>query len=253
MKFSRVGKNARLGDGGLTCTHKNAHATFYSTELQILGLKREMCLKEGIEISDLKTQLSGYGGTKTIYRFGTRVNEALTDVYDASIDDVINDIDEEDLILWYLDDGSWHKSRNTMHLYCNMFDDRETELLAVRIEEMYGVKPVKRIDRKKDGREFNYLYFPRHLVAIFRPIVKRYIVEKGLTDFFYKVGGIEFEDILESVIHLRELDNFVPAYRSWTGARRVDKSAYMVSLHGIIYVNWTNKDKHRQTKFLMGA
>jgi len=195
-RLSKTGKNARLGDGVLTVgkSNVNARSGFMSTDKSWLNFKLRLCEHEGIKVTSKGTQKSGYGGTKTIYKFTSRVNERLTEVYNASIDEVISDLDKVDLFIWFIDDGSWHKTSNTIHLYCNMFDDREVSLLSDQIEELYKVRPTKRIDRKKDGRQFNYLYFPRDLVRLFHPEAKEFIEANHLESMYYKVGGKYYED-----------------------------------------------------------
>lgn len=194
MRFSRIAKNGKLGDGCITKPAKNASMGFTSTDINIINLKRQMCKNEGYIIGETGTQKSGYGGTKTIYKFNTRVDERITQVADASLSDLIQTIDKEDLFLWYIDDGSWHKNRNTMHLYSNMLDDSETDELITRIGDIYGILPRPRKDRKRDGRSFNYLYFPRELVKRFRPEFKDYVMEYRIETMYYKFGGIDYKE-----------------------------------------------------------
>jgi hypothetical protein len=193
-RFSRVGKNARLGDGTIVKQVNNASVTFMSTDLEVLKVKQMMCFMEGMTHSEFGTQKSGYGGTKTIHKFSTRVHERLTEVSNVSIEEIINDLDRFDLFLWYMDDGSWHINRNTMHLYSNMLNESQTELLIAKIKELYGIAPRKRIDRKKDGRQFYYLYFPRDLVKLFRPEFKSTVIDLEVPTMFYKFGGLEYKE-----------------------------------------------------------
>lgn len=194
MEFSRIAKNAKLGDGCITKQCKNASLGFTSTDLDLMLIKKAMCNKEGYTVGEIGTQKSGYGGTKTIYKFTTRVDEEITKVADASLSELIKTIDKVDLFLWFMDDGSWHKNRHTMHLYSNMLNDAETDELIARIGELYGIAPRPRKDRKKDGRSFNYLYFPRELVKVFRPEFKEYVMSYGLESMFYKFGGIDYKE-----------------------------------------------------------
>lgn len=227
----------------------NAFVNFVSTDKGWLDYKLELCRNEGIVVTSIGTQKSGYGGKKTIYKFSSRVNQKLTEVYRSEIDDIIKDLDELDLIMWFVDDGSWHKKKRTMHLYCNMLDDREVELLSDKIEEMFGIRPTKRIDRKRDGREFNYLYFPRKLVALFRPLLKDFLISIGLESLYYKFGGLGYKDDLESLIHLKDHSKFDEAYRSFTSVKRVDEGAYFTVFNGILYVNWIHGGKYKQNIF----
>jgi hypothetical protein len=196
VNYSRIAKNAKLGDGCVIHASKNAHLSFMSTDLDLLLLKQEMCYKEGFTTGNLGTQKSGYGGKKTIHKFDSRVNERITDVANASVSELILTLDKEDLFLWYMDDGSWHKNRNTMHLYSNMLNDAQTDELITHIGDIYGIAPRQRKDRKKDGRSFNYLYFPRDLVKRFRPEFKDYAMSHGLESMYYKFGGIDYKEAI---------------------------------------------------------
>src|SRR5690625_183751 len=208
--FNRIAKNARLGDGyvGIGTNNVNAKAQFYTTNQEMLFHKRRMCEEDGIVVGNIGTQKSGYGGTKTIYNFYVRVDERFTKVVNSPLIDIIKDLTEEDIFLWYLDDGSWHKTTNTMHLYSNGLNKEESEVLIEVISNLYGVKPIIRIDRKRDGREFFYLYFPRDLVRIIRPKIKQYILNNSLDSLLYKVGGKEYEDkdsVVASENEVREI------------------------------------------------
>lgn len=194
--LSRMAKNAKLGDGSIVKQRRNASLMFMSTDLSLIHLKRNLCEIEGFVLGNLGVQKSGYGGTKTIYKFSTHVNEEITKVADSNISDVIKTLDKVDLFLWYMDDGSWHKKRNTMHLYSNMLNDVETDELITKIGEIYGITPTARKDRKKDGRSFNYLYFPRELVKRFHPEFKEYVMDHGLESMYYKFGGIDYKEAI---------------------------------------------------------
>lgn len=191
--LSKIAINARLGDGMLG-KGKNANITFVSTDKQLLQYKESLLSKEGYTGIKWGTQPSGYGGTKTIYNLRTFVDERATNVRDISIDALLTQIDEIDLILWYLDDGSWHKGANTMHLYSNMLTEHQSVLLISRIEKLYGVRPKISVDRKKDGRQFYYLYFPRDLTKLFRPKVKEFLIKNSLTSLYYKFGGLDYTE-----------------------------------------------------------
>lgn len=211
-KFSKAVKNARIGDGMVTNHISVASVTFISTDLSLLRYKEKILQDEGVGITVKKTQKSGYGGKKTIYVYTSESNADFKDTADAKIEDIIKDLTKEDLYVWYLDDGSWHISRRTMHLYSNALDKEQSELLIERIEELYGIEPRLRVDRKKDGRQFYYLYFPRKLVRVFRPEVEKFIRENNLDTLYYKVGGKGYKEIEppskltdEKVREIREL------------------------------------------------
>jgi len=93
-----------------------------------------------------------------------------------------------DLIMWYLDDGSYHIKRHTMHLYCNTLTDTQVNILIERTASLYSIAPRKRTDRKRDGRSFPYLYFPRTLVEVFRLDVEQFLLRHKTKSLFYKIG-----------------------------------------------------------------
>lgn len=194
-KLSKVVKNARLGDGMVYNNKNVASVKYYSTDLSLLKYKEKLLHEEGVGITVKKTQESGYGGKKTIYVYTSESSPAFKRTADASVEELIQDLTKEDLYLWYLDDGSWHINRRTMHLYSNSLDEEQTKLLIKKIGSLYGIEPRIRIDRKKDGRQFYYLYFPRDLVRIFRPEVSEFIKENNIETMFYKVGGKDYKEI----------------------------------------------------------
>lgn len=195
--ISRIAKNARLGDGMLVggkTPGANKHLAFMSTDLSLLQLKRRFCIYEGYCVRPIGTQSSGYGGTKTIYNFYTRVDSRITAVANMDMPELLRTVDKVDLFLWHMDDGSWHKTANTIHLYCNMLNDEEASILCDQIEGLYGIRPRVNKDRKRDGRSFNYLYFPRKLTQLFRPEFKDFAQEMDIQTMFYKFGGPDYYD-----------------------------------------------------------
>lgn len=193
-KYSRAAKNAILGDGMIRINKDTAAITYISTDLKLLAHKEKLLDLEGIEVTVKKTQASGYGGEKTIYVYSTTANEKVKEASDVGVEALIQDLTKEDIYLWYLDDGSWHINRNTMHLYSNMLDEEQSNSLIVKIGGMYGIEPRIRIDRKNDGRQFYYLYFPRDLVRLIRPEIKEYLTKNGIDTMMYKVGGVDYKE-----------------------------------------------------------
>lgn len=191
-------KNAIIGDGRIIRQVNGAAFYFMSADKDYADFKARLFNDEFREVAVryLERQ-SGYKKGSIIHEYRTSQveNSSLSIDWEKDlINQILPSLSEYDLFLWYLDDGSWHKKRNTMHLYSNMLSKEQTELLADRIELLYGIRPTIRIDRKKDGREFYYLYYPRRLVNIVHPIYKRLIIESELPSMMYKVGGDEYVD-----------------------------------------------------------
>lgn len=244
--YNRIGKNARLGDGCLFIgkSSKNAAISFVSTDKDVLAFKKKLCDQEGLTHAEYGTQRSGYGGTKTIWNFAVRTDERLTEVHDLAIDELINDLDEIDIYMWLIDDGSWHKNQHLFHLYCNMLDDNETNLLINQIYKLFGVKPTMRKDRKQDGRSFNYLYFPRRLTAIVRPKFKKFLIENNLSSMYYKFGGLEFESTLEILSdELLASHSYHAVSKAIATARRFDKSPIINETNNEVIVSWIHRNE----------
>lgn len=191
--------NAVLGDGRI---HVNKNGSirlyYYSTSKQLLDYKESVLINEGYGFSRRGTQRSGYGSDTIIYNASTVGIKELTEVHKEDVSEIIKELTELDLFLWYLDDGSWHISRNTMHLYSNSLDLRETNILIERVGDITGIEPRIRTDRKADGREFYYLYFPRALVKEVRERWLEWCKVLNLTDYFYKFGGLGYKEPKET-------------------------------------------------------
>ena len=194
-----MAKNAILGDGSLFNDRVKLVALQYkSVSLEYVEYKKKLFLESGVEYKTIRDsdEYSGYKDDYSIkcLNIGGIPREQLNLGVEYNIAEILKTLTEFDLFLWYLDDGSWHKTRNTMHLYCNSLTLEQTNILADRINELYGIRPKLRIDRKTDGREFNYLYYPRKLVNILHPIYKEFIENAELECMIYKVGGADYID-----------------------------------------------------------
>lgn len=183
-----IAKNARLGDGILLFRGKNACLSMQSINLDWLTVKRDICLLDGFQPGHITLKKSGYTGRSNIYSFDTKVHPAITTVYNVPFSDILTTLTVQDLIFWYLDDGSYHVRRHTMHLYCNSLDNAQAETLIDRISALYGIAPTLRLDKKPSGRAFPYLYFPRQLVEVFRLDVEVLLHKYKVKSLFYKIG-----------------------------------------------------------------
>jgi hypothetical protein len=190
FQVNTVGINAKLGDGCLYTRSEtnNVHAIFNGKNVQWITFKRDLAKKNGFKTSPIRPSYSGYKNDWSLVQFYTNRSIELTEVYYTERVDVLQQLSKMDLILWYIDDGSWHKTRGTMHLYCNALNESELNVLADRIEHLYGVRPTLTQDRKKDGRSYPYFYFPKALVHKFRRDVRRFLKWLELDSLYYKVG-----------------------------------------------------------------
>jgi hypothetical protein len=180
--------NAKLGDGHLRQPHKNASALFNGKNVEWITFKRDVAIRRGFRVTPIKPSYSGYKDDWSLVTFSVKTDKRLTTVHETDRIEVLKNLRKIDLILWFIDDGSWHKTRRMMHLYCNDLNEEEVDCLVSRIEYLYKVAPTIRQDRKKDGRSYPYLYLPRSLTNKFWRDVRRFVKWNELHSLAYKVG-----------------------------------------------------------------
>ena len=160
-----------------------------SINLDYLVHKKTELERQGIRTQSLRTTKSGYKEDSVIYVFGTRIHNHITRVAHMSITEVLNNLDVQGLVYYFLDDGTYHQKKHFGHLYCNTFSDEEVEVL---IDVMYKFYPqkrcVKRIDKKKDGRQYPYIYIPVVVMNEFKKDIQKFLDENGIESLKYKVG-----------------------------------------------------------------
>lgn len=192
-KSEKMVINAYFGDGHLLKQSKNANysLSFCSVSFDLLVYKYNMCRK--LTPKWVKDRVSGYGGIKPIKAFGTRVNKDIVKYIEKGFDFILSRFEMLDLILLYLDDGSVHKRHGTVHLYTNSFNLEETEKIMERIDTLLKAdekhKCRRRVDKKKDGRAFNYIYIPRilaeYLIFETENFLNKYDIESLRYKIFY--------------------------------------------------------------------
>lgn len=123
-----------------------------------------------------------------IYHCRSKADIRITKIHNLSIEEKLSLFDELGLALWFYDDGSLHKRCNFFNLNTHAFSEEVHKDLLVPFFENLGMKPLILKDRKKDGREFSYLYFAKHRGTY--EIMK--ILEKYPIDCFkYKLWSSE--------------------------------------------------------------
>lgn len=179
----------KIGDGcyvSQSSTTKNFHMSTRSINKDYLDYKRNIFTKNDILTKDIVCP-SGYKKGSIIYGFSTRVEPIISVVGNMSKIEILDSLDILGLILYYLDDGSLHKNKHFMHLYCNSFNSLEVEKL---IEILYNFFPQKRCpvryDKKKDGRVFPYIYIPVCVAKEFSKLVYDFLVRNNINSLLYK-------------------------------------------------------------------
>lgn len=188
----------KLGDGSFITQCKNRDnqkPNFYllimSINLDYISHKKSQLDRLGVFTQPLHIGKSGYKDSSIIYTFGTRNHPLISKVGNMRTVDILNSLNTEGLIYYFLDDGTFHQRKHFGHLYCNTFNDKEVETL---IDVMYKFYPqkrcVKRIDRKKDGRQYPYIYIPVVVMNEFKKDIHKFLEENSIDSLLYKIGEI---------------------------------------------------------------
>lgn len=179
----------KIGDGGYVTQSKGKtyHLTTNSVNEDYVLYKQHKLEQNGIITRTRHNLYSGYVKDKRLFGFFTHIDDNVSKVGNMSVKDVLNDLDLLGLIYYYLDDGSLHKTKHFMHIYCNSFTVEEAGLL---IEVLYKYFPQKRCalrwDKKKDGRSFPYLYVPTCVAREFSIAVRQLLIDNNIHSLLYK-------------------------------------------------------------------
>lgn len=160
-----------------------------SINLDYLVHKKTELERMGIITQPLRTAKSGYKEDSIIYVFGTRIHHYITSVANMKTVDILHKLDKQGLIYYFLDDGTFHQKKHFGHICCNTFNDEEVETLIKVMYKFYPQKLcTKRIDRKKDGRQYPYIYIPVVVMNEFRKDIYKFLKENHIESLLYKVG-----------------------------------------------------------------
>jgi len=194
LESSRVQQvviSGKLGDGSLVCQSKkkgNYCIMFSAVHLDYLLFKRDV-LQLFVKATNVSIGKSGYKVGGIHYRFSTRVHPMISAIGNLSISECIEQMSLMGLVMFYLDDGTYHQRKHFMNLYCNTFSDKEIAELIAKIYQFYPVKIcAKRWDRKKDGRKYPYLYIPVSTANMLKKDVAQFLLENEIYSMLYKVG-----------------------------------------------------------------
>ena len=183
--------SSKLGDGGFYLNGKTHYFLFVSKEKDYLMYKLNQLREAGIPMKDSPVGItkSGYKEGNFSFSFITRNSEKLSKVALMSVREAVDAMSLDGLIMFYLEDGTFHQRKHFMHIYCNTFSVEEAQYL---IEKIYSLYPIKkcaiRWDKKKDGRKYPYLYIPVSVANVFKEDVKTFLEDNKIYSLLYKVG-----------------------------------------------------------------
>ena len=111
--------------------------------------------------------------------------------------DILHNLDKQGLVYYFLDDGTFHQKKHFGHLYCNTFSDEEVETLIDVFYKFYPQKRCsKRIDKKKDGRQYPYIYIPVVVMNEFREDIYNFLTENDIVSLKYKIGYFSIKNTI---------------------------------------------------------
>ena len=146
---------SQLGDGYIQTT--NSNSTFYITNCKF----EEYIDFKSILLGNMfkhKSLLKENGFAKTpIYVIRSKSSSELLNIKQLSISNIVNQLDELGIALWFYDDGSLHQTKLFYNLNTHKFSREVQEEVFIPFFNRLGVYPTLRTERKKDGRIFYYL------------------------------------------------------------------------------------------------
>lgn len=191
--------SCKIGDASLvknSTSERFGEVTYYlminSINLDYVSHKKSVLDSIGVVTQPMRNTKSGFKKDSVIYCFGTRIHSDITTVGNMSVHEVLDKLNIEGLVYYFLDDGTFHQKKHFGHLYCNTFTDDEVDHL---IKVMYKFFPQKlcskRLDKKKDGRQYPYIYIPVVVMNEFKKHISKFLVDNEIYSLMYKVGGVE--------------------------------------------------------------
>lgn len=144
-----------LGDGCISTTNTNS-------TLFITNCKYEEYIDFKVSLlGDMfkhKSRKDTNGFCKTpIYIIRTKSDKNLTLIKHMPIPDILDNLTELGIALWFYDDGSLHKKSLFYNLSTHSFSKDIQEKYFIPFFDKLGIYPSLQIEKKADGRVFWYL------------------------------------------------------------------------------------------------
>ena len=166
---------ARLGDGCIATS--NTNSTYYITNCKFeeyidfkADLLGDMTKKKYFQ------EKNGFCQTP-IYILRSCSSNILKTIKQLPLEEVMNNLDDLGIALWFYDDGSLHYRDLNYNLNTQKFSYEEHRDIFVPFFKARGIHPVIRKEAKKDGRVFYYLGINKYKGAnIVSEILSKYPV-----------------------------------------------------------------------------
>lgn len=118
----------------------------------------------------------------------SRSSKEITKLNKLPIENKLKLLDNLGLALWFYDDGSLHKNYLFFNLNTQNFDKELQQSVFIPYFNTLGMKPKLLADKKKNGKEFYYLYFGKHFGAF---EIMKILSKYPLKCFEYKLWSSE--------------------------------------------------------------
>lgn len=180
-----------LGDG---CLRDSGAILFSCIHKEYMEMKAKLV---NLPLESVKfSKNAGYKKDGTIYKLVLGVSKLGKVLYTKPLSEVVEDIDELGLAMWFYDDGSRHKKHNFYNINTHSFSLEDQEKVLIPLLNRFGIYPSIMPERKKDGRVFHYLYVSKYNGADkISKILKKYPLEC----YSYKAWSDEYHNIFEDV------------------------------------------------------
>lgn len=144
-----------LGDGHISINRNNS--AYYTTNckyLEYINYKKSLL---GNLFSSIRL-IAENGFCKTpIWTLSSKSDDRFKIFKEMSIPELLDNINELGVALWFYDDGSLHKEHLFYNLNTHSFPKEIQERYFLPFFNKLGIFPKLQIERKKDGRIFWYL------------------------------------------------------------------------------------------------
>lgn len=144
----------------------------------------------------------GYKKDGTIYTFSTVASKYGKTVFAKSLLELVEEIDELGLALWFYDDGSLHKKSYFYNINTHSFSLEDQENILIPLLNKYGIFPRIMVERKKDGRVFNYLYVSKYKGA---DKISNILSKYPVPSYAYKIWNKDYYNVFIEVNKNSEL------------------------------------------------
>lgn len=144
-----------LGDGNIHTT--NSNSTLFTTNCKYEEyIDFKINLLGDMFKNKKRLEHNGFCGTP-IFTMRTKSSKELEQIKAMSIQDILDNLTELGVALWFYDDGSLHKSTLFYNLNTHAFSKDIQEKYFIPFFNKLGIYPSLQIERKRDGRVFWYL------------------------------------------------------------------------------------------------